>query len=161
LDLHPSCRIRIVGELKQEGEQVTELTDEERMLFLSLLTVGKRSKTIEVLDHKVTIESLTVADDLRIGLWCKQYEATRGLSRAYQVAVCAAGVRAIDGQPLFQPLSQTTGEEEIFDKKVEYLKDFYPIVISQIYDAVTKLDTEFAEFATKLGKLPGLTPDQR
>lgn len=150
---------RVVGEL-QPPEQITELTDAERLLFSSLVTVGKRSKTVEVMGHTVMVESLTVADDLRIGLWCKQYEETRGLSRAYQLAVCAAGVRAIDGQPIFQSLRET-GQDESFSNKVEYLKDFYPIVISQLYDAITKLDAEFAEFATKLGKLKGLTPEQK
>ena len=63
---------RVVGEV-EEAEKVTKLTDEERMLFVSLVTCGKRSKIIEVLGHSVGIESLNSEDDLRIGLYTKEY----------------------------------------------------------------------------------------
>lgn len=149
----------VVGELQETEEQaeeeLTELTDDERALFQSLLTIGQRTKTINVFDHTVVVQSLRVSDDLRISLYTKKYEDSRGLARAYQLAVCAAGVQSIDGQPIFQPLSQNASEDEAFDKKAEYLQDFYPIVINQMYNAILALDTEFMELAEKLGKLKG------
>lgn len=159
-DFSPPEDRTVVGELQEDEEQqseeeVTELTDDERALFQSLLTVGQRTKTINVFDHSVEIQSLRVSDDLRISLYTKKYEESRGLARSYQLAVCAAGIRSIDGQPIFQPLSHTATEDEAFDKKVEYLKDFYPIVINQIYNEIIGLDTEFMEFCEKLGKLNG------
>lgn len=135
-------------------EEVTELTDEERSLFASLMTVGQRHKTIEVMGHEVTIQSLRVADDLRIGLWCKKYEETRGFQRAYQLGVCAAGIQKVDGKPLYESLVQAA-EDEVFEGKVKKLESYYPIVINQIYNAVISLDAEFAELATRLGKLKG------
>ena len=45
--------------------------------------------------------------------------------------------------------------DEDFDAKVEVLRKYYPIVITQIYNAVMALDQEFAELAVKLGKLDG------
>lgn len=146
---------RVEVEVKEEvKEEITELTDEERVLFQSLLTVGRRYKTIEVMGHTVAIQSLRVSDDLRIGLWCKKYEESRGFQRAYQLGVCAAGIRAIDGKPLYESLAPS-GEEETFEAKVEKLQDYYPIVINQIYNAIVGLDAEFAELAVKLGKLSG------
>lgn len=144
----------IAEEIKAEEEEVTELTDEERVLFQSLMTVGRRSKSIDVLGHTVVIQSLRVADDLRIGLWCKKYEETRGFQRAYQLGVCAAGIRTIDGKPLYESLTPSA-EDEIFESKVEKLQDYYPIVINQIYNSIIGLDAEFAELAMKLGKLKG------
>lgn len=142
----------VIEEAKEE--EVTELTDEERVLFQSLMTVGRRSKSIDVMGHPVVIQSLRVADDLRIGLWCKKYEETRGFQRAYQLGVCAAGIRTIDGKPLYESLTPSA-EDEIFEAKVEKLENYYPIVINQIYNAIIGLDSEFAELAMKLGKLKG------
>jgi len=141
-------------EVKPKDEEVTELTDEERVLFQSLMTVGRRSKNIDVMGHPVVIHSLRVADDLRIGLWCKKYEESRGFQRAYQLGVCAAGIRTIDGKPLYESLTPSA-EDEIFEAKVEKLQDYYPIVINQIYNSIIGLDAEFAELAMKLGKLKG------
>ena len=87
--------------LEADEEQVTELTDEERRWFSSLLTVGRRSKTIDVYGHPVVIQTLTTSDELRIGLYCRPYQDTNAFARAYQVAVCAAAVRSADGKALF------------------------------------------------------------
>ena len=69
--------------------------------------------------------------------------------------MCAAGVREVQGQPLFSALRETTSDDEVFDKKAEEVKKFYPIVISQIYQGIMDLEREFAELAIKLGKLSG------
>jgi hypothetical protein len=153
---------RVVGELLEEAPvaasaapPVTELTDEERRDFAALMTCGRRSKTITVMGHKVTIQTLTTGDEMRIGLFTKAYlDSQLGFQRAYQVAVCAAGIREVQSKPLFTSLTPAT-DEEAFDKKVEAVQEFYPIVITQIYQAIMDLEREFAELAIKLGKLSG------
>lgn len=136
--------------------QVTELTDEERRDFASLMTCGRRSKTITVMGHPVVIQTLTVADEMRIGLYTKAYADTQlGFQRAYQVGVCAAGVRQVQGKPLFSSLREVTSEDEIFDRSVEEIRKFYPVAITQIYQGIMDLEREFAELAIKLGKLKG------
>ena len=145
---------RVVGEV-EEAEKVTKLTDEERMLFVSLVTCGKRSKIIEVLGHSVGIESLNSEDDLRIGLYTKEYRDSDAYSRAVHIGTCAAGIRTIDGRPLYSALSEDEGPQGVFQAKVEKLKKFYPIALTEIYREILKLDLEFAELATKLGKLKG------
>jgi hypothetical protein len=152
---------RVVGDLVEEEEvpeeePVTELTDAERRDFARLLTCGRRSKTITVMDHPVVIQTLTTADEMRIGLYTKKYlESQLGFQRAYQVAVCAAGIREVQGKPLFTSLSEITSEDQIFDKSVEAVSQYYPIVVTQIYQAIMDLEREFAELAIKLGKLSG------
>ena len=138
-----------------QGEDITELSDEDRHAFDSLLTCGKRTKTIEVMGHKVTIESLNVDDDLRIGLWTKDYRDSDAYARAIQVATCAAGVRAINNRPLYQSLSSDESTNAIFQIKADKLSGYYPIVITEIYRAILDLDAEFADLAIKLGKLKG------
>lgn len=140
----------------EEETSPTELTPQERADFASLLTCGRRSKTITVMGHPVVIQTLTVADEMRIGLFTKKYlDSQLGFQRAYQVAVCAAGIRELQGQPLFTSLREVTSEDEIFDKKVEAATKLYPVVITQIYQAILDLEREFAELAIKLGKLSG------
>jgi hypothetical protein len=135
-----------------DQEEIVKLTDQERNDFKTLMTVGRRVKTISVMDHSVVVQTLTVSDECRIGLYTKKYVDTQFYGRAHQVAVCASGVRSVDTRPLYQSL----GEEDpdiLFDEKVKVLEKYYPIVISQIYNAIISLETEFAELALKLGKL--------
>ena len=135
-------------------EEVTELSDEERLLFSQLMTVGQRSKVIDVMGFSVRIQNLCVDDDLRIGMMTRQYEGSQMSHRAYQLGVCAAGIRTINNAPLISTLAPMTPDED-FDAKVEVLKKYYPVVLTQIYNAVMALDQEFAELAVKLGKLDG------
>lgn len=156
----PSQERRIVGELIEETVPeepvVTVLTDQERRDFASLMTCGRRSKTITVMGHPVVIQTLSTADEMRIGLFTKKYLDTQlGFQRAYQVAVCAAGIREVQGKPLFRELREITSDDEVFDKSVEAVQEFYPIVVTQIYQAIMDLEREFAELAIKLGKLSG------
>lgn len=156
-------RRRIADEPPAETEDAgnaddgtTELTAQERADFASLLTCGRRSKTITVMGHPVVITTLTTADEMRIGLFTKPYLDTQlGFQRAYQVAVCAAGIRELQGRPLFTSLSQVTSEDEVFDRNVEAVQKLYPIVVTQVYQAIIDLEREFAELAVKLGKLSG------
>ena len=144
-----------IAAAEADGDRITELTDEERKWFDTLLTVGRRSKTISVFGHSVVIQNLNTDDDLRIGLACKEFQgAVPADARAYQVATCAAGIRSIDGQPLYQPLGETD-PQEVFDQKLSRLRSYYPVVITQIYREILALDGEFIELAQKLGKLVG------
>lgn len=160
----PSPPRRVVGEPTPVDDEdaparepeITELTEAERRDFASLLTCGRRSKTITVMGHPVVIQTLTTADEMRIGLYTKPYLETQlGFQRAYQVAVCAAGIREVQGKPLFTSLREITSEDEIFDRSVEAVKQFYPVVVTQIYQGIMDLEREFAELAIKLGKLSG------
>lgn len=160
----PAVAPEIVGDEAEDrvkvaeapGEKVTDLTDEERVWFTTLLTCGRRHKTITVMgDHKVAVQTLNADDDLRIGLYTKEFKDSDAYPRAYQIAVCAAGVRTIDNRPLYQPITEDEDDGAVFMEKVERMRKFYPIVISEIYRAIMDLDTEFAELARKLGKLSG------
>lgn len=141
---------------KDTSEKVTELTDEERSWFSALLTCGRRHKTITVMgDHPVAIQTLNADDDLRIGLYTKEFKDSDAYPRAYQIAVCASGIRTVDNRPLYQPITEDEDSNAVFMEKVNRMSKFYPVVITEIYRAIMDLDTEFAELARKLGKLSG------
>ena len=137
------------------AEEQVELSPEEQVTFASLLTCGRRSKTITVLDHTVVVETLCGDDDLRIALYVKDYQGTLGETRAYQIGVAAAGIRTIDGFPLVQSLYEKATNDALFDQKVKKVSEMYPTVINRIYRAVMDAEKEFVELAVKLGKLDG------
>jgi len=150
----------IVGELLPEAETeevaVDALTDEERVWMRSLFTVGRKEKIINLFDHEIKIQSLKCSDELRIGLYTKEYKGTDFYSRAYQVGTCAAGIVSIDGKPVAPiPLTGDLGLHSYFIEKVEALEDSYPVVISPVYEEIIKLEGEFMAIMDKLGKSPG------
>ena len=146
-------RVKVITD---DTEKITELTDEERVWFSSLLTCGRRYKTITVMgDHKVAVQTLNADDDLRIGMYTKQFKDSDAYPRAYQIAVCASGIRTVDSRPLYQPITEDEDEQAVFTEKVERMSKFYPVVVTEIYRAIMELDGEFAELARKLGKLNG------
>jgi hypothetical protein len=137
-----------------EKVPVTVLSEDERLDFSSLLTVGRRSKKLMIADHEVTIETLTVSDELRIGLYTKPHMGSQGFSHAYRIGVLASGIREVNGQPLFRSLKQLDKQEH-FDKAVTIVEQYYPIVVDRLYTEIMNLDREFAELAIKAGKLSG------
>jgi hypothetical protein len=144
---------RLVGETP--GEDVTKPTDEERNQFITLMSCGKRSKSIDVMGHPVVVESLNVDDDLRIGLFTKDYRESDAYPSAVRLATCAAGVRTIGGRALYTPISTDETSESIFRAKLEKLLKYHTSVITEIYREIVNLDIEFGELALKLGKLKG------
>jgi hypothetical protein len=145
---------RLVGEAIQ-SEKVWEPSDDERSQFATLLNCGKQTKVVTIMGHKVGIESLNVDDDLRVGTFTKDYLGTEAYARAVQLATVAAGIRTVDGVPLYTPFSRDESPESIFDAKVEKLRGYHSSVIMEIYPHILNLDVEFAKLAIKLGKLKG------
>lgn len=153
----PTDRVR-VGELITEtvpDPELTVLSDDERLDLSNLMTVGRRTKKVSIMDHPVTIQTLKSADEVRIGLYTKDFLETQAFARAYQVAVCACGIKDVDGVPLYQSLHENTDPQTVFDKKVERLMEYYPLVITKIYKAIRDLEREYADLLDKLGKLDG------
>lgn len=132
-----------------------ELSPEEEVMFSSLLTCGRRSKTVKILDHTVVVETVNGDDDLRIGIYAKPYVGTLGEQRAYQIAVAAAGLRSIDGRPVVQTLYADADLTALFEEKVAIVAKMYPPVIQRMYRAVLDAEKEFAELVERLGKSNG------
>jgi hypothetical protein len=138
------------------GEEGEELSPEEQVMFANLLTCGRRTKTLTVFDHTVVVETLNCDDDLRIGMYVKDYNGSTGEQRAYQIGVVAAGIRTIDGKP-FVPSSlfQDADNAALFDERFKKVSKMYPTVVTKIYRAIMDAEREFVELSIRLGKLEG------
>jgi hypothetical protein len=145
---------RLVGAPLEDDGAFTP-TEDERAQFVSLMTCGKKTKVIDVMGHSVGIESLNVDDDLRVGMFTKEYLGSEAHARAVHVATAAAGIRTVDGRLLYTALSEDETPESIFQSKVNKLLKWYPVAITEVYREVLNLDVEFVELALKLGKLKG------
>lgn len=137
---------------EEEGEP---LSPEEEVNFATLLTCGRRTKSVKILDHMVVVQSLNCDDDLRIGLYVKPYIGSLGEQRSYQVGVAAAGLRTIDGKSFVTTLFEEADQDALFQEKVDKISKMYPHVVSRIYRAVMDAEKEFVELVTRLGKLNG------
>lgn len=143
----------VVGE-SSKG-RLTTLLEEERVQFTTLLDCGRVSKEIDVMGHAVVVETLNTDDDLRVGLFTKPYLGTDSWQRAWQLATVSAAIRTIDGRPVYVPLSSEETLESVYREKCAKMARYFPVTITEIYTEVLKLDAEFVELATKLGKLKG------
>ena len=137
---------------KAPSEDITELTDEERKQLVSLMSLGKRIKSVEVLGHEVVLSSLMSEDELLIGEYVKPYMDTLAQARAYQIATVAASVRRVDGEQWGVSLSEHPAPEEEFFLRVEKVRKLHPLVLQYIFNECRTIETEFAELARKLGK---------
>jgi hypothetical protein len=146
---------RFDSAMPDDPEPGEGLSPEEELMFASLLTCGRRSKTIKIMDHTVVVETVNGDDDLRIGLYAKPYVGSLGEQRAYQIAVAAAGIRSIDGKPFATTVYSDVDNSALFDEKVAKVQRMYPHVIQRIYRAVVDAEKEFAELVERLGKSDG------
>ena len=135
------------------SEQITELTDEERAQFRTLLTVGQLTHSFDLFEHKITIATMTTDDELRVGLVTKPYQDTQAWARAYQAAVCAAAIRTVDHKPLAVELTDDADPSVRFQHRLDVVLRYNPLVVQYIYSEYLKLEGKFAELARKLGKL--------
>ena len=153
-------RIRVEDEVddedepeESEGPDYTELTAEERESFRDLLTVGRRTKTVELFDHKIVLASLNVNDEIMIGQVTKDYVGSQTFPRAWQSATVAASIRSVDDEAWGQSMFADEEPEVRFANKWNKVRRMYPLVIQALYNEVTSMEAEFAELARKLGKV--------
>lgn len=128
------------------------LTEEEQQNFENLLTFGKKTALDEVFGHSVYLSTLTVEEELQIGLLVKPYLNTDAYYRAYKTAVVAASVKEIDGQPVYQPMSSHEDSNQIMRKKWDKVKTYYPIIVDSMYNCVTRLEEELGGLIEKISK---------
>lgn len=152
-------RIRVDDDAEDEEDEApeepdhTELTEQDRESFRDLLTVGRRTKTVELFDHKVVLASLNVDDEVMIGQATKSFVGSQTFPRAWQSATVAASIRSVDGEAWGQSMFADEEPEVRFESKWAKVRRMYPLVVQALYNEVTTMEAEFAELARKLGKV--------
>jgi len=133
--------------------ELDELTPEESEDFRNLLVVGRLAETISVLGHTVTLRTLSVEEDLAVGLIIKPYLGSNSYERAYRTAICAASIREIDGEPFGEPLSSDVNAYETLEFKFKKITKYYPILLDEVYKRFTELEKQLLPTVSRLGKI--------
>lgn len=140
---------------KEKAEEVPPtLSAVEEDEVVDLINAGRKEKHIEVFNRKIHLRTLTIAEELKVSEITKLYIGSDGYPRAYRTAVVAAAIRTIDGQLLFNPISDSE-LEDIIRKKFEKLLDYYPLAVDQIYNHYREMELELLALVEKLGKSSG------
>jgi hypothetical protein len=123
-----------------EPEEETPQDSELSLDVLGLLQLGKLTTKADIYGHEVVIRTLTVGEELEIGLLTEQFKNTSEDGRAYATAVVAASLISINRKPL--PIKPLGPEDEVnaLSYKFDYIKTrYYWPVIKRIYDEYMKL----------------------
>lgn len=136
-----------------EEEPQPEFTEEDIETFRTLLTVGFVVKSHTVLGHTVELATTSVDDELRIGLFTKEFRDSDGYARAYQTGMVAASIRRVDGEPFVRESLTRETPEELFARKLEKARGMHPLTVSVLYQKLIEMEQAYAQMAVKLGKL--------
>lgn len=108
--------------------------DDERPsdALVSLLTVGRLSREFVIGGNSITLRTLTMDEELEIGLLIKPYSDTEEAGRAYICAVVASSIETVNGQALVTILGLDTSYQR---KQFDYVRKtwFWP-VIERVYE---------------------------
>lgn len=130
------------------------LTPEEEDETVDLINAGKKDVVFDLFNRRIHLRTLTIEEELKVSEITKQYLQTDGYPRAYRTAIVAAAIRTIDGELLFNPISEADFDQMIA-KKFQKLLDYYPLAVDQIYARYRDLELELLALVEKLGKSSG------
>ena len=135
-------------------DEEPELTPAEEDEVVDLIYAGRKDKYFTLLKRNIHIRTLTIEEELKVSEITKPYIGSDGYPRAYRTAVVAAAIRTIDGELLFNPISEAEFDQ-IIARKFKILLDYYSLAVDQIYARYRDMELELLELAEKLGKSSG------
>ncbi len=143
-----------MSEAPEIVEEVEEsFTDEESYDFRNYMTIGRISETVDILGHKVVLRTLSVEEDLAVGLLIKPFLGSNSYERAYRTAILAAAVRRIDNDMMPEPISEDDELMEIMRVRFDKVKKFYPIFLDEVYKRFTEMEKQLMPVVSRLGKI--------
>jgi hypothetical protein len=130
------------------------LTSEEEDEVVDLINAGCKESWPVVFTRRIHLRTLTIEEELKVSEITKPYIGSDGYPRAYRTAVVAAAIRTIDGELLFNPISDVE-LDQIIAKKFEKLLGYWPLAVDQIYSRYRDMELELLALVEKLGKSSG------
>ena len=100
--------------------------------ILGLLNLGRLTLEFKIRDHTIVLRTLTMDEELEIGLIIKEYEGTQEWGRALATALVAASIVTLDDKPLIEGLGP---DENLLPRRINYIRrHMYWPVINIIYE---------------------------
>lgn len=123
--------------------------EESKRSLRGLLYLGELTDEFTYAGHEFAIKTLTEGELLKAAQLVAKYEGTVGHGIAHRCAIVSASLVRVDGEELYQPLSET--EDEAL-KRFDVVLEWYPVVIDQIFNKCLALDQTAAALGERLGK---------
>lgn len=121
----------------QEAVSQPELPEPLSNDLITLLELGKLEEVVHIGNRTIQLRTLTIGEELELGLLTKEFHGTSEQLRAEITAAVAASIIAVDGMPLITSLGPN---EETLRQRFDYVrKNFYWPVIRLIYQKYSEL----------------------
>lgn len=112
----------------EEPEQPEAVSDE----VVGLLNLGRLSSDMKIRGHDVRFRTLTMDEELEVGLLVQPFSKTEWEGRALATGLIAASIESLDGKPLVEELGP--GDASL-RRKFDYVrKNMYWPVIRILYE---------------------------
>src|SRR5687767_8220248 len=99
---------------------------------LGLLHLGRLSSSMKIRGHDVRLKTLTMDEELEVGLLIQPFSNTEWQGRALATGLVAASIETVDGKPLVEALGPG---EQTLRRKFDYVrKNMYWPVILALYE---------------------------
>ena len=133
-----------------EEEQTSWMQFDERFHepFEGLTYIGDLKTTFSYLGHSFLVKTLTSGEKIEIIRICKELEGSLGYAKLFRAATAAAGLIAVDGQPIIAA-QKNVG---FIQQKLEYIVNmWYDPIIDMIFEHINDLETSVLTIITELG----------
>lgn len=147
-------KVEVKAAAEKAATEEPVLTDEEEDELVDLINAGRKESFPVVFNRKIHLRTLTIEEELKVSEITSKYVGTDGWGRAYRTAIVAAAIRTIDGELLFNPISDTEFDQLIV-LKFKKLLDYYPLAVDQIYARYREMELELLALVDKMGKSQG------
>ena len=125
---------------------------EHKTPLMGLLFLGYLEDEFDYAGHRFVIHTLTQGELLIASNLIERYESTIGRNRAYKASILACAVKSVDGQPLYQPLSESEAKEDMTRKAFDVVLQWFPNVVDELYDRFEHLDRQVSSVVKSLGE---------
>lgn len=147
-------KVEVKEAAAKAADEEPVLTPEEEDEVVDLVNAGRKERWPVLFGRKIHLRTLTIDEELKVSEITKPFIGSDGYPRAYRTAVVAAAIRTIDGELLFNPLSESEFDR-IIAEKFKKLLDYYPLGVDQIFAQYREMELELLALVEKLGKSSG------
>ena len=130
-------------------EQGVSFPDEYVEDLRGLMFLGALQEEVEYGGHTFLIRTLREGEHLRIGQLTKDYKGTNVEFQARRLYTMAAAIDMVDGVPIVQ---QYKSDYDAIYEKAQVIRQWYPVVIADLYARYIDLENAAVTVAESLKK---------
>jgi len=154
LEPHPEGNEEANEPTSKEDDPLPEFDPKVREDFEGLLYLGRLSRTFTWAGHDFTIRTLSIEETLEVGILSQPYRGTLSELKAYQAALVACCVTAVDGRPMPVPITDSPRDTSAANRFQYVLRHWLPPVLDAVYEEYLHLEGRVGKVIQAMGKAP-------